>query len=879
MGQIFVGGPGNHTFIGSPGTNTLDYSAAPAPTNVDLAGDTAQNGFGGTDIVGNIQVVKGGAFGGIFTGGSGAETFVVGGGNNTITGTSPTITEFPLLPTSNAQPFAIITGPDGNIWFSEFNTDKIGRLGLDGTLVEFSTPHPVNPASGNTGGLAFDAAGNVWFAEIANDKIGVMSPTGVLLHEFAIPTTGALPHMITAGPDGNFWFAETGTDKIGRITLDGTVTEFAIPTSNSQTFDIIVGPDGALWFTEFTAGKIGRITTDGVITEFNVPVHIPTNQGAVHIGDPVSLAVGPDGALWYSDLDGNGINRITTDGFVTEFAIPTAASQPQGLVVGPDGAIWFAEQVAGKIGRMTTDGRFTEFTIPSAGGAGPFPFGITVGADGHLWFSELLGHRIGRITAGSVLTVDYSNAPSAVTVNLEAGSVQNGFGGTDTLTDVQAIIGGAGDDTFVSGGSQDAIGDSVSLAGGDGADNFAFTANAFPRAQSGLFNRLADYTFAEGDQIGISALVSDAFAHGGGQPITSLVRVVEAASGTFARLQVDRDGAANGVNFTTIARLDGLHLNDPVVVVLDATQPAGTSIAVAGRTSRNDFDGDGTSDILWRSTDGQVTTSLLAGAQLKSADILPRATTEWHIVSAGDFNGDGTSDLLWRNDGGQNFVELLNNGRFQSGVQLPSATSEWHVAGCGDFNGDGTSDLLWRNDAGQNFVELLNNGHFQSGVQLPSATSEWHVVGIGDFNGDGTSDILWHNDGGSNFIELLNNGHFQSGTQLPATTIDWHVAGIGDFNGDGTSDILWHNDNGQNFVELLSNGQFQSGVQLPATTSEWHAADTGDYDGDGTTDILWRNDSGQDFIELLINGQFQLGVELPTVANNWHVVGHLGELV
>lgn len=34
---------------------------------------------------------------------------------------------------------------------------------------------------------------------------------------------------------------------------------------------ITSGPDGALWFTEYRADRIGRITTDGVIDEFGLP--------------------------------------------------------------------------------------------------------------------------------------------------------------------------------------------------------------------------------------------------------------------------------------------------------------------------------------------------------------------------------------------------------------------------------------------------------------------------------------------------------------------------------------------------------------------------------------------------------------------------------
>ena len=899
MSKTFVGQPGNNTFIGDPGTNTLDYSVSPGATNVDLAADTAVNGYGGTDTVGNIQIVLGSAQGGTFVGGSGAESYVVSGGNNVISGTPPTIVEFAMVPTPGAEPFMIKAGPDGNVWFSETDANKIARIDLDGTLLpEFDTPasainQGIPGAPHNTSGFAFEpSTGNIWFPEVGSDKIGVMSPSGVLLHEYDIPSPLALVHTITLGPDGNFWFAEVGTDKIGRITPAGVVTEFKLPTADtrgpatdfsagSQPFDIIVGPDGALWFTEFTGDRIGRITTDGDLSEFNVPIHTSGIPGFVHLGDPLEIIVGPDGALWYSDLDGNSINRITTTGEVNEYPVPTLEAQVQGLVAAPDGTIWFIEQQVGKIGRITLDGQITEFAIPGADGPGSFPFDITVGPDGHLWFTEILDHRVGRITIGSELTVDYSHALGTVIVDLKTGSVENGFGGTDTLADVQSIIGSPGADIFVSGGPQAAIGEHVALAGGNGADTFVFTAGAVAQGQSGLFNTVTDYTLVDGDQLDVSAIVSAAFNHGTGQAIASLVRVVEDASGAFARLQVDQDGAANGTDFVTIAQLDGVHVSDSVNVIVDGAQPAGASVAVAGKTSWNDLDGNGSSDILWRSDNGPVTISFLVNGQPEGTRALPGVSADWHATGVGDFNGDGTGDVLWHDDNGQNSIVLLSNGRFLSGLELASTSAEWRVTGNGDFNGDGTDDILWHNDlTGQNSVELLKNGSFLAGVQLPETSSEWQVAGVGDFNGDRTDDILWYDkDNGQNYVELLSSGRFESRVQLSTASLDWHVAGIGDFNGDGTSDILWHNDKGWNVVELLDNGHFLSGVQLNGTTSEWHLADIGDYNGDGTSDILWLRDGGQSVVELLKNGQFQLGVLLPDAAAGAHVVSHFGGLL
>ena len=54
-------------------------------------------------------------------------------------------------------------------------------------------------------------------------------------------------------------------NKIGRITTAGAVTEYTVPTGGANPTGITAGPDGALWFTESNANKIGRITTGGTL--------------------------------------------------------------------------------------------------------------------------------------------------------------------------------------------------------------------------------------------------------------------------------------------------------------------------------------------------------------------------------------------------------------------------------------------------------------------------------------------------------------------------------------------------------------------------------------------------------------------------------------
>jgi streptogramin lyase len=297
------------------------------------------------------------------------------------------ITEFPL-PTANSQPDFIVTGPDGNLWFTEDSGNRIGRITSTGTLTEFTIPTPNSQSRWIVAG----PDGNLWFAEQVGQKIGRVTTAGVFT-EFAVPNA---PDALAAGPDGNLWFTEQAANNIARITPTGSITEFAVPTPNSVLQDIHAGPDGNLWFVEQSANKIGRITPAGVITEYTIPT--PASV-------PLGITAGPDGNLWFNEQGANQIGRITPSGAITEYSIPTAGSLPTYLGAGPDGNIWFGERGANQLGRITPNGTITEFPLPTPNSVVQ---GITTGPDNRLWFAESSGNKIGQLSF--VLT----NSPAAV---------------------------------------------------------------------------------------------------------------------------------------------------------------------------------------------------------------------------------------------------------------------------------------------------------------------------------------------------------------------------------------------------------------------------------------------------------------------------------
>jgi len=343
-------------------------------------------------------------------------------------GAAQVITEF-QIPTRASGPSSIVTGPDGNLWFTETTGDRIGRITPSGVITEFALP-----ASGSFPmSIAVGSDGALWFTENGAYRIGRLTTSG-LLTELPIPSPfpSGGPSDITSGPDGALWFTETNGGlggRIRRVTTAGDFTLFPGPNPSQAPHQIVAGTDGNLWYSMPLSGKVGRITPAGVIAEFPLP-----SEDA----DALAIARGPDGNIWVAEhrAGGGRLGRVAPDGTITEVAIPSVTSSMFGLAAGPDGNLWFTETELSRIGRSTTGGSLTEIQLSS----GSDPWGITAGPDGAMWFVENGSGKIGRAAIGtpgtctsSATTMCLSNGRFRVTTSWRTAN-GTGFGQAVPLT-------------------------------------------------------------------------------------------------------------------------------------------------------------------------------------------------------------------------------------------------------------------------------------------------------------------------------------------------------------------------------------------------------------------------------------------------------------
>ncbi|WP_293884063.1 hypothetical protein [Sphingomonas sp.] len=145
----------------------------------------------------------------------------------------------------NAIPYGIAVTPDGKIWFSQFNSRRIGYF--DKKTKKFKM---IGTPFGGPRRFRSDSKGNLWIPSYAEGNIYKYDPAANKFTRFDLPTgKGDAVYALAVDPrDDSVWACGTNSDTMMHLDpATGKVVTYQLPSHVTFCREINFGKDGTVW--------------------------------------------------------------------------------------------------------------------------------------------------------------------------------------------------------------------------------------------------------------------------------------------------------------------------------------------------------------------------------------------------------------------------------------------------------------------------------------------------------------------------------------------------------------------------------------------------------------------------------------------------------
>jgi virginiamycin B lyase len=235
-------------------------------------------------------------------------------------------------------------------------------------------------------GIEFDRRGRLWLTLEARNEIVRVSRRGRVLRRYPITEAIAGPHGLTVARDGAVWWTGKEGDVIGRLDpRTGRMRQFTLPHGSTPIY--IREGCGGMYFTELNGNRIGRITRSGRVVEYPIPSSNNTR--------PIAVAPAPRGCkVWFSEEAGGHFGVLDPrSARIREFPLPDPEDQLAALAFDPAGRLWLQFKEPDAFGRVGAGRKVVEMrALPTHNAV---MHRIIAGPGGKMWFTELMTDEVG----------------------------------------------------------------------------------------------------------------------------------------------------------------------------------------------------------------------------------------------------------------------------------------------------------------------------------------------------------------------------------------------------------------------------------------------------------------------------------------------------
>ena len=306
------------------------------------------------------------------------------------------------------DPFGVVRGPDGALWFCEYGGQRIRKISRDGVITTVAGNGEVGYAGDGGPALQasfnkpheirFDAAGNYYIADMVNHAVRRIDAKSGVITTFAGnrskgysgdggPASEASlssPHSIQFGPEGDLYICDIGNHVIRRVDMrTGIIRTFAGTGKAGPTPDgapiagtALRGPRsidfdraGNLWLATREGNQVFKFDLKAGVIHHVAGTGKPGFSGNggpardATLSGPKGIAVDKAGNVWLADTESHTVRMIDAATGRLELIAGTgtkgnggdgdplqcAMARLHGIFVDADGAVYIGDSEAHKV--------------------------------------------------------------------------------------------------------------------------------------------------------------------------------------------------------------------------------------------------------------------------------------------------------------------------------------------------------------------------------------------------------------------------------------------------------------------------------------------------------------------------------------------------